>query len=455
MKRRSLDRLVWGVIGLCSFAVFAMLLINQQRGITVTVLQPSDGTVASALTSIEVEFSTSMQQADAASHLVLEPEISGSISWRENLMTFRPDNPLEPGTLYTVKIQAGATDLKGRRVKADVQSQFSIREPSLLYLSPSSGPSELWHISLSENDPAPIVLTSTGGGISDFAVSQDGTRIAYSAFNDQNGIDLWLMSVSGQDARIIVNCGIDMCSGPAWSPDGLRLAYSREEVPPEENTRPNPPHIWTVAISSGQTAPLFQDSQILGYDPTWSPDGRLLALYDDNVSGIRVLDLESGKQKVLETQQGLMGSWSPDGSRMLFTTLHIREDQTVTELLLVDFNTDEIRSIIDTDSAYTDIGVPAWSPTGEWIALNLRSEDSGLGRELWMMRFDGSGAVPISRDPDFVYSGYFWDPWGQAILFQRYPLVAGDAEPDIMVWRVGDPEPQLVVKDGWLGQWLP
>lgn len=453
--RRKLDLIVWSVLGLCMIAVASMLVYIRQQGIRVTRFEPDSRQAVSALSRISIEFQVPMVADSVESRLLIQSAISGRFDWDDNAVTFTPDRPLSPDSDYSITLLAGARAVEGGVIKEDLHWEFKVRAPQILYMAPSRGPTEIWKVSAEPGNAAPTMLTDTGGSIFDFAVSPDGATIAYSVFNDEGGIDLWLMTSEGEDLDPIIECGADVCTNPAWSPDGRRLAYSREERPAGGSGRPGPPRIWTVAISSGQTAPLFQDSQILGYGPSFSPDGRRLALFDGNIGGIRILNLETGEQEILESRLGLVGDWSSDGKRMLFNVLRIDRELPVAELLLADFEEGETYVVLGSDSQYNEPGEPEWSPAGEWIALTLRPGLSGPGKELWLIRLDGEQAVPVARDPDFSYGGYRWDPWGQALTFQRFPLGVGYAKPDIMIWEMGSTEARLLVSDAWWARWLP
>ena len=109
---------------------------------------------------------------------------------------------------------------------------------------------------------------------------------------DQGGSHLWLLP-EGQEASRLVGCGADRCTGPAFSPDGRWIAYGPEER---------------------------------------SADGSRLAFLAGNLGAIRVIALEGGQEEVLPTQMGLVGSWSPDGMRMLFPVMNLGGPQPTVEL---------------------------------------------------------------------------------------------------------------------------
>jgi Tol biopolymer transport system component len=431
-----------------------MLFYSRQMGIRVNRFMPGDGDVVSAFTEIRIEFQETMERESVETRLLIQPEMDGGFVWSENVVTFTPESPLSPGTVYSITLLAGSRGSKGDAIKGDVHWEFKVRDPEILYLAPSLRPSELWKVSSNPENATPLLLTDTGGRIFDYAISPDGGFIAYVVMNDDGGVDLWLMTSEGDDARPIIECGSDRCTSPAWSPDGRQLAYSRAE-----NTVGvsgwRSPRIWTLALSSGLTAPLFQDSQIMGYGASFSPDGRRLAFIYGNVGVIRILDLESGEQEILESSLGQVGEWSPDGTCMIYNGIRADGDTAVTELFLSDLAADEIYVVLGLESQFKEPGEPKWSPTGDWIAINLRTETSGSGKELWLISLEGEQSVPVARDPEYFYAGYHWDPWGQALVFQRYLLGVEDAKPDIMIWEMGSSEARILVSDAWWARWLP
>lgn len=102
---------------------------------------------------------------------------------------------------------------------------------------------------------------------------------------------------------------------PAWSPDGLKLAYVSFE-----NGRPS------IFVQEAFTGKRFKVTGFRGINgaPAWSPDGTRLALTlsKDGNSEIYVLDVASrGLQRLtnhyaIDTEP----AWSPDGQSIVFTS---------------------------------------------------------------------------------------------------------------------------------------
>jgi Tol biopolymer transport system component len=341
----------------------------------------------------------------------------------------------------------------GQEVKQPVTWSFTVRSPWITYVAPANAPHELWRTPLAGGEPQQ--LTDTGGNVYDYAVSRDGAWIAFSVLNDRRGIDLWGIPGEGGEARLLVDCALDRCSAPAWSPDSMRLAYSRENSGLAPEAPHGPPRVWTLEVATGQTAQLYQDSQVLGYGPSWSPDGRRLAFFDGSAGGIRVLDLQTSEEMILPSWMGVVGVWSVDGSRMLFNDLSVAEERPYARIYIADFNSRTVLPALGEGNTRADYSIPAWSPDGQWLVVSLRLGEQTPNEQLWLMRPDGSEPQQITHDLNYTYGRYQWDPWGQNVIFQRLQLGTPYPTPEIMVWPFGAAEARPLLQDATWPAWLP
>jgi Tol biopolymer transport system component len=206
---------------------------------------------------------------------------------------------------------------------------------------------------------------------------------------------------------------------------------------------------------TGQTSELLQDNHLLIGGPVWSPDGEYLAFYDALANGIRILDFAGGKDSVLPSGYGVIGSWSPEGERMVFPVLQAVEGRFSISLHLASLTSQETTVIVNESVNWLDFGLPSWSPDGNWIVVGIQSAEHGLGKQLWLMKSDGSGLHPIVLNPEFTHGGYRWDPYGEKILFQQFNLSDPSAVPEVWLWSMEDEQVQLIAQNAWQPEWLP
>ncbi len=326
--------------------------------------------------------------------------------------------------------------------------------PDVAYLSlkPGSESGDVWRVDLNGQNAKQI--TSTGGMVKDFSVSNDGQKLAYSTGNNQGGDDLWIIDRNGANAQKIVDCGPDTCTSQAWSPDGKKIAYSRTIEQNDPQNLAGLARVWLWTAGTAQNVPLFEDASIQGIDPVWSPDGRKIAVFDSNARGIRIVALKSGDEQLIPDGMGQVGCWSPDGTELLFTGMSASGNLGSTMIDRIDLAQNKVSPLLPQDNL-VDYASPLWSPDGAWIAFSEQNSDGSGGKQIAIVKPDGNGRRPVTTDLSYNNAYYDWDAASQELVFQHYLLGQTFKGPEIVVWLLGTGETRILVENGALPQWLP
>ena len=143
-------------------------------------------------------------------------------------------------------------------------------------------------------------------------LSPDGQQIAFAAVGD-----IYVMPVGGTPVNLTHDQALD--TDPAWSPDGMQLAYSSDKDSAHLQ-------LWIRDMQSGRSRQVTHlTTQPQG--ATWSPDGTRLAFFTVTgmwrVAEIAVLDIASGTVTTVHETLAQPGTptWSPDGTRLALAAL--------------------------------------------------------------------------------------------------------------------------------------
>ncbi|MEA2217504.1 MAG: hypothetical protein QOJ35_130 [Solirubrobacteraceae bacterium] len=250
-------------------------------------------------------------------------------------------------------------------------------------------------------------------------------RIAFTSFRAdpaaslQVGGDIYSMNPDGSDVRrLTTNPELDR--QPDWSPDGADIAYTIRK--PGERTNFEVARMTAAGRDHRRlttTAPGQASSQ-----PSWRPDGRAILFRRSGpgraVGGIWQMGVlgEAPALRYQPPQPPLYPSFSPDMSRLLFTSILSPTGDTDRGIFVVNAAGGAQRTLFDVAGSYDS--APAWSPDGTTIAFESNSNFGGGNpegdMEIWTMAADGHHIRQLTHNA-LHDEGPAWSPDGRLLAY--------------------------------------
>lgn len=175
-------------------------------------------------------------------------------------------------------------------------------------------------------------------------------------------------------------------SGPAWSPDGTRIAFTRTVWPP------GAPH----------------------------------TQYNPGRSAVYVLDLAHGGLRRISPPPGMDSgyvTWSPDG-RLAYLATAARCPHAFLHITNADGTGDHVveaslfRRFLRNPYGCVQFVAPAWSPDGHWIAFVRLTKIAPTSADLHLISPDGKHLYRLTRQPNLINVAPTWSPDGKRIAFE-------------------------------------
>jgi Tol biopolymer transport system component len=309
-------------------------------------------------------------------------------------------------------------------------------------------------------------LTETEAGVIDYSVGPGGTSIVYAAARRDGSSDIRLIDlVIGSDNLLYECSGSNRCQAPVISPDGNLLAF--EQFGWETNAAgrrvPGARQVWMMPITAETEPTRVQSQEQATNSPDWSPDG-ILTFYNDSLSAVAFLEPQSIRPlNLVPNGLGLLGSWSPDGDYLILPEIVFPSEAELTDGDQADFFSHLYRveaatlNVKDLSFGTVEDASPAYSTDGEWIAFGRKFLDERWtpGRQVWIMRADGSQPRPITDDPDFSHASLTWNPDSTHIAYMRLNQSDANDVPEIWMTDREGKMHEFLVEGGYLPQWIP
>jgi Tol biopolymer transport system component len=171
-----------------------------------------------------------------------------------------------------------------------------------------------------ESSGATLQLTHLAGGAYDPAWSPDGSEIAFSGDVDPASPAIFVIDADGTNQRVIARIG--EARQPDWSPDGRSIVFSG--TPSDRGSS----QILVVSLADGHVRRLT-DNDDPEQAPAWSPDGRWIAFERFNGQPARITEPHNdvwlirpdgtGERRLQEELMAFdkwVPTWSPDGRQI-------------------------------------------------------------------------------------------------------------------------------------------
>lgn len=458
----AFDLTVIGVLLGAAALLGVLIWRGDQVGLQVVAMTPADGSASvSTRSQLTVSFDQPLD-AGSAVRFTLDPPVDGEVQIVGNRATFIPQ-ALQPDTAYAVRLEAGVRGANGRTLAEARVWRFSTGRTQAIFTRSSEGREQLFVAPIPSDAAAPGELPTPTplmqlqqGSVWDYAVSPVDGRIVFSALTETGSSNLWIVA-SGGEPQLLLDCGVDFCSSPSWSHDGELLIFSRRNASEFGAAAVNPPRLSIMHVASGELAPVFADSQKLGFEARWSSDNRWITYLSPDFIGIGVYNLESGEERFYPTQAGESAPWQPEQTRFVMNEQRILGERSAIHLFLVDPIADT-RVNLSGEQAMVEDGAAVWSPDGDWIAFRrniTEGPDATLTKQLWLMRPDGSNARPLTKDAEIDHGPPAWSPDGRSLIFHKFPLKGPDIVISVWTLDVETGEQRQIASPGQRPQWLP
>jgi Tol biopolymer transport system component len=239
-----------------------------------------------------------------------------------------------------------------------------------------------------------LTYVAVGNAASEPFWSPDGKAIVFdrqkfgAAFRSQ----IWIMNRDGSGAHRLLADPFFVDLNPSYSPDGNRIVFTRcrPDFAACAVYRMNP-------AGTGLTAITPLKVSVKDFRARYSPDGSTIAIDSSGRGGVQsavYLMNPDGSNIRRLTRPGLLATspeWSPDGSRILFSTNCCAVTLTA-EVWVINADKTGLQQLTFPGQRH-DFS-PSFAPVGDKIAFERDSADFSHFA-VWVMNSDGTGLTKI------------------------------------------------------------
>jgi TolB protein len=215
--------------------------------------------------------------------------------------------------------------------------------------------------------------------------------------------NIYLVNADGSEAKNLTDNKFQNIS-PAWSPDGKRIAFSSD--------RDGDLNVYVMGADGKNVTRLTRDHT--DRLPSWSADGKTIVFCRATDDGSRIYSVPAagGEAKELGEGDGWDPAFSPDGKKVLFTSMR---DGGGFRVYVMDADGKNVKALTEKPNPNGFV-YPAWSPDGKRIAWTDHTDD---GLQVFVADADGKNAKQVTKLGG-VATYAAWSPDGKTIAFYHF-----------------------------------